>query len=160
MSDMDGQSGNSASQGSDPATARVDVQDPLPETSWLWRRIYVFTFSMISVSFIMYGLQSLYQMHDIESVYRITRYMIAVHAMLILFYMVAPSAEQIVKLIQAARIIRSGVPMSRSAVAETPEGGRTAVTTTSGLAPVPDPITPAPAPSPAADEDVAPRSQS
>lgn len=145
----------------DPATAvRVDVQDPLPETSWLWRRIYVFTFSMISVAFIMYGLQSLYQMQDIESVYRITRYMIAIHAMLILFYMVAPSAEQIVKLIQASRIIQSGVPMSRSAVAETPEGGRTAVVTTSGVVAAPEAPIPVPAPSPAAEVDAAPRSQS
>lgn len=152
--------GNSAQV--DPATAapRVDVQDPLPETSWLWRRIYVFTFSMISVAFIMYALQSLYVMHDTENVYRIGRYMIGIHAMLILFYMVAPSAEQIVKLIQASRIIQSGVPTSRSAVAETPEGGRTAVVTTSGVQPAPEAPVPAPAPSPAAEDDVAPRSKS
>lgn len=142
----------------DPATVRVDVQDPLPETSWLWRRIYVFTFSMISVAFIMYALQSLYQMNQAEAVYRIARYMIGVHAMLILFYMVAPSAEQIVKLIQASRIIMSGVPTMRSAVSESAEGGRTAVTTTSGV-PVPPealPVAPAAAPEP----DFAPRSQS
>lgn len=113
---------------------------------------------MISVAFIMYALQSLYVMKDNENVYRIGRYMIGIHAMLILFYMVAPSAEQIVKLIQAARIIRSGVPMSRSAVAETPEGGRTAVTTTSGVPVPPQALPTAPAPAPAAEEDYAPRS--
>ena len=156
MTDSTG-GGNSAQAGSDPATARVDVQDPLPETSWLWRRIYVFTFSMISVAFILYGLESLHGMRDAEAVYRITRYMIAVHAMLILFYMVAPSAEQIVKLIQAARIIRSGVSVSRSAVVETPEGGRTEVTTTAGAPTTPEPAPPAPA---EAEEDFAPRSKS
>jgi hypothetical protein len=150
--------GNTAQAGSDPATARVDVQDPLPETSWLWRRIYVFTFSMISVAFILYGLESLHGMREAEAVYRITRYMIAVHAMLILFYMVAPSAEQIVKLIQAARIIREGVPITRSAVVETPQGGRTEVTTTAGAVLTPEPVPVAPAPT-EEEQDYAPRSK-
>lgn len=156
MTDSTSGGSNSAQAGSDPATARVDVQDPLPETSWLWRRIYVFTFSMISVAFILYGLESLHGMRDAEAVYRITRYMIAVHAMLILFYMVAPSAEQIVKLIQAARIIRSGVTTTRSAVVETPEGGRTEVSTTTGASATPEP---SPAPPAPAEEDFAPRSR-
>lgn len=160
MTDSTSSGSNSAQTGGDPATVRVDVQDPLPETSWLWRRIYVFTFSMISVAFILYGLESLHGLRDAEAVYRITRYMIAIHAMLILFYMVAPSAEQIVKLIQAARIIRSGVPVSRSAVVETPEEGRTEVSSTTGISGHPRDRDEPPAPSPAAaEEDFAPRSR-
>jgi hypothetical protein len=158
MTDTTDSKGISAEVGADPATARVDVQDPLPETSWLWRRIYVFTFSMISVAFILYGLQSLHEMQNAEGVYRVSRYMIGIHAMLILFYMLAPSAEQIVKLIQASRIIMSGIPTSRSAVSESPTGARTAVVATTGVPIPPEALPTAPAAAP--EPDFAPRSQS
>jgi len=123
---------NSAAATSDPATSRVDVQDPLPETNWFWRRVYTFALSLISVAFIWFGLEALNSMREPDLVYRVTRYMIGVHVLLITFYMLAPSAEQIVKLIQAAKLLHAGVPMTRSAVIETPQGGRTEVTTTAG----------------------------
>jgi hypothetical protein len=123
---------NSAAATVDPATSRVDVQDPLPETNWFWRRVYTFALSLISVAFIWYGIEALYDLRQPDALYRITRYMIGVHVLLITFYMLAPSAEQIVKLIQAARLLQSGVTMRRSASVETPQGGRTEVTTTAG----------------------------
>lgn len=116
----------------DPATGRIDVQDPLPETNWFWRRVYTFVLSLVSVAFIWYGLEALNNMREAESVYRVTRYMIGVHVLLITYYMVAPSAEQIVKLVQAAKLLRAGVPITRSASIQTPQGGRAEVTTAAG----------------------------
>lgn len=155
MSDGDGTQ-NSAQQGSDPATARVDVQDPLPETNWFWRRVYTFALSLISIAIVIYGVQVLHELKDADNVYRVTRYMIGVHVLLITYYMLAPSAEQMVKLIQTAKLLGAGVPISRKAVVETPEGGRTEVTTTAGA---PTPPEPSPAPPAASEEDFAPRSR-
>ena len=138
---------NSAQSGDTPATARVDVQDPLPETDWFWRRTYTFVFTLISTAFIWYGLEALWNLKQPESIYFVTRYMIFVHVMLITYYMVAPSAEQIIKIVQAAKIIRSGIPMTRSASVET-EGTRTEVTTTAGTSEAPQ-AAPEPAPAPA-----------
>lgn len=135
MSDTD-QSGNRAETGGvDPATARVDVQDPLPEANWFWRRTYTFILSLVTLAFIWYGCEALYRLNRPDELYSITRYMIAILAMLITYYMVAPSAEQIVKLIQAARLLREGGVITRTATAVTPEGGRTQVTTTAGTGP-------------------------
>lgn len=150
---------NSAATTADPATARVDVQDPLPETNWFWRRVYTFVLSLISVGMIWYGLEAVTTAGDMDSVYRITRYMIGVHVLLITYYMVAPSAEQIVKLIQAAKLLQAGVPVTRRAVVETPQGGRTEVETTAGH---PDATTPrnrSPEPPQGDEEDFAPRSR-
>lgn len=130
MSDSD--TVNAAVMSEDPAKVRVDVQDPLPETNWFWRRVYTFALSLISVALIWYGFESLNAMRNADHVYRLARYMIGVHVMLITYYMLAPSAEQMVKLIQLARLLRSGVPITRSAVVEMPQGGRTEVTTTAG----------------------------
>lgn len=159
MSDTDTPA-NSAQASADPATARVDVQDPLPETNWFWRRVYTFALSLISVAFIWYGLEALNAMQDADAVYRVTRYMIGVHVLLITFYMLAPSAEQIVKLIQAAKLLQSGVTMRRTAAVETPQGGRTEVSTTAGTPIAPTPQNRSPAPPESDEEDAAPRSRS
>lgn len=126
---------------------RVDVQDPLPEPNWLWRRVYTFTLSMLSLAFIWYGAQAMLTLNRPVELYSITRYMIAILAMLILFYMIAPSAEQIVKMIQASRTLRSGVEMTRKASSESPDGTLTEVETTAGK------------PATVDEEDYAPRSQ-
>lgn len=146
-------SGNSAKTEGDPATVQLDVQDPLPETNWFWRRVYTFALSLISVSFIWYGLEALWGLHDAENIYRVTRYMIGVHVMLITYYMVAPSAEQIIKIIQSARIIRSGIPITRSATTQSP-GRRTEVKTTAGAPDSPETPQPAPAPPPSGIQDL------
>lgn len=135
MSDQD--TTNTVQVTANPATARVDVQDPLPETNWLWRRLFTFIFALISVVLITYALQSLHQMQDADKVYRMGRYMIGVHVLLMTYYMLAPSAEQMVKLIQSARLIREGATISRTAAVETPEGARTEVSTTAGPAATP-----------------------
>jgi len=150
------QAHNTASSG-DPVS-RVDVQDPLPENNWFWRRTYVFIMSIMSLAFIWYGVEALYALGQPDALYRITRYMIGILAMLIVFYMVAPSAEQIVKLIQAAKLLRENVQITRRASVETPEGGRTEVETTAGTA-LPT-AKPQAAPSaPEDEEDAAPRSK-
>lgn len=95
----------------DDTPHKIDPQDPLPETNWFWRRVYTFALSLISVAFIWYGLESLNAMQQPQHVFSITRYMVGVHVLLITFYMLAPSAEQIVKLVQAAKLLRAGVPL-------------------------------------------------
>lgn len=143
----------------DPATGapRLDIQDPLPETNWFWRRVYTFALSLISVAFIWFGLEALNQMREPSLVYSVTRYMIGVHVLLITFYMLAPSAEQMVKLIQATKLLHAGIPIRRRAVAETPQGGRTEIEATAGVVETPEAQNRAPEPP---ETDVAPRSRS
>lgn len=140
-------------------TVTVDVQDPLPEQDWFWRRTFSFGLSIACIGFIWYGIEALWDLRQPEAIYRVTRYMIGVLAMVILFYMVAPSAEQIVKLIQAAKTLRAGVPMTRTARVETPSGTVQTQSTAGVAGDTPEVPEAPPAPSPAAEEDVAPRSR-
>lgn len=150
-------SDNSATSTDDPATAQVDVQDPLPETNWFWRRVYTFVLSLVSIGMVWYGLVALHSMNQPDAIYRVTRYMIGVHVLLVTYYMVAPSAEQIVKIVQAAKLLRAGVPITRRATVSTAQGQRTEVETTAGYPEEPER---APAASQADEEDFAPRSRS
>ena len=144
---------NSAEMTDDPAASRVDVQDPLPETNWLWRRVYTFVLSLISVYFIYDGIEKLHQLGQPAFIYSMTRYMVGVLVLLITYYMIAPSAEQLTKLIQSSKILQSGVTINRTATAQTPEGGSTSAQTTAGIPAAPE------APETAPEEDVAPRSK-
>lgn len=129
----------------DPVAPRVDVQDPLPETDWFWRRTYTFVLTLVTLAMIWYGVETLWALKQPEYLYRVTRYLIGVLVMLITYYMVAPSAEQIIKIIQSAKLLRAGIPITRSAAIETPQGGRAEVTTTAGK-PTPDPAPAVPVP--------------
>lgn len=136
---------NSATVGDGTAAPRVDVQDPLPETDWFWRRTYTFTLTLVSLAMLWYVIETLWALKQAESLYRIGRYLIGVIVMLVTYYMVAPSAEQIIKIIQSAKLLRAGIPITRSASVETPQGGRAEVKTTAG-SPQPDPAPVVPVP--------------
>ncbi len=146
-----------------PATRILgDPQDPLPEANWLWRR--VFTFACLAAAFIVaIGLaialnrivgnivQRIDSM-DARNVAQIT--VVAINAILRMFtlmfyvviviatyYFIAPSAEQITKMIQTAGLLKHGVQIATRAVAATPER-REETAATIGLPPV-APVPPA-----------------
>lgn len=116
--------------------ALPDPQDPLPEASWLWRR--VFTFVALVLAFgVVIGLSfavnrivgnivgridsmdarnvaqiTVVALHVIERMFRMMFYTVLV---VVTYYMVAPSAEQITKMIQTARLLRGGVTIASQA---------------------------------------------
>ena len=141
---------NSAST-TDPTSA-VDVQDPLPESDWRWRRAYTYITTILVLAGIAWCLDGLHSAKDADALLKIGLRLIWLVGLVVTFYMVAPSAEQIARIIQAASILKSGASITRTARAETADGGKTEVTTTAG--------TPASATAaPADEEDFAPRSR-
>lgn len=150
--------GNSAST-TDPTSA-VDVQDPLPESDWLWRRVYTYVSSMLILLGIAWTLYGLDKAGEGAGLLEMGVRLCWLLALVITFYMVAPSAEQIARIIQAASILKSGASITRTATATTTDGAQTSVTTSAGTpaAPVaPDAPQPAPA---GEEEDFAPRGRS
>lgn len=160
----------------------TDPQDPLPEANWLWRR--VFTFACLAAAFliavglsialnrIVGNIVGRLDTMDARNVAQIT--VVAINAILRMFtlmfyvviiistyYFIAPSAEQITKMIQTARLLRDGVQIASRAKAETPEGRREETQATIGRPPQPvvPPATPAPEVASDDEEDFAPRSR-
>lgn len=163
----------------DETTPRIltDPQDPLPEANWLWRR--VFTFVTIGLAFVIaIGLAvavnrivgnvvGRLDTMDARNVAQIT--VVALNVILkmftlmfyvviaaILFYMIAPSAEQITKMIQTAGLLKHGVQIATRAKAETPSGQKEETAATIGLPPQPA-VPPPAAPEATSEEDFAPR---
>lgn len=163
----------------DETTNRVlsDPQDPLPEANWLWRR--VFTFVALACAFgILIGLGyatnrivgNIVGRLDSMDAANVTQITIAALDVLremfkmmwitvlvvVTYYMVAPSAEQITKVIQTARLLQGGVQIASRARVSTPEREEE---TTATVGVPPQPTVPAAEVASAEDEqDFAPRS--
>lgn len=103
----------------------IDPQDPLPEASWFWRRVFVFSVTaavlfLVNGAMLRLGAAALLQPErGITALLSLSKTLLYLVAMLVLFYMVAPSAEQIVKMLQTARLYRAGVQF---AATSTPAG--------------------------------------
>lgn len=93
-------------------TIIVDPQDPLPEPTWGWRRFYVYVVTVVILVLVWLGVTRLAEaaMMDpslgIAALLDAVKWLIASLICVITYYLIAPSAEQIVKMIQAARIKR------------------------------------------------------
>lgn len=141
---------------SDQVTSTTtDIQDPLPEANWLWRRVFVFI-AMAFIFAIMIGLAiatnrivgnvvgRIDTMNSVAVAEIAKQALVAILTMFrlmfwalmvtITYYMVAPSAEQITKMLQTAGLLKAGVQIA-GRVVETPD--KREVATTAGLPPQP-----------------------
>lgn len=155
----------------------LDVQDPLPESNWLWRRVFVFV-AMIAVLGLMIGLAvatnrmignvvDRIDTMDARSVAEIAREALVViqtmfermfWALLVIvtYYMVAPSAEQVVKMMQTAGLLKAGVQIAQRSV-ETPDRREVASTATLAGKPLDPPaVTPPAAPTETLPDEMPP----
>lgn len=93
----------------------IDPQDPLPEPTWLWRRLYVYAVTIVILALVWVGVHQLAEVASMEpqqgiaALLRAVQWLIAALICVITYYLVAPSAEQIVKMIQAARLQRTKI---------------------------------------------------
>lgn len=84
--------------------AAVDVQDPLPESNFFYRRWFSYFLVVVNVLALGY---IIHKMQEPESL-RTALYVVgAIHWFTITYYMIAPSAEQLARIIEAARIAKT-----------------------------------------------------
>ena len=139
------------------APATVDIQDPLPEANWFWRRVFVFLVTL-ALLYMVWGAMDrlaaaamLQPRLGIPALLTLGKWLTALAGMVVTYYMVAPSAEQITKMLQTAGLLKAGVQIAQRTV-ETPERKETVATVATPPAPVVPPATAH------EDEDFAPTS--
>lgn len=121
----------------------LDAQDPLPEANWLWRRVFVFLVTCAILWMVWGGIDRLAASamlrpeQGIPALLTAVKWLIAMAGIMVTYYMIAPSAEQIVKMLQTAGLLKAGVQIAQRTV-ETPERKETAAT----VALPPQPVTP------------------
>lgn len=104
----------------------ADPQDPLPESAFLYRRIFSY-----GISICLIGLLALtvWRIDGADELRRVALYLCVLLFVVVTYYMLAPSAEQVVKMMQTAKLFLNGVRVRQTASAETPQGRATSSTT-------------------------------
>lgn len=148
-----------------PPTA--DPQDPLPESSWFWRRVFVFLFGLIAVIGVAVVLWMLFTLGNatlelvaklsgprdvraldqsfeavgavILALYKLGSWSMIVLLVGHILYLIAPSAEQAAKMMATVSAWRGGISTSTTSRATGPEGTAETTTTTGKAAPGPAP---------------------
>ena len=88
--------------GAETERRMIDPQDPLPEPKFTYRRIFSYGVSLALLAIL--GL-IVWRIDDGDALRQLALYLCVLLFFVITYYMVAPSAEQIVKLIQSARVL-------------------------------------------------------
>lgn len=102
----------------DQAPVVVDAQDPLPESNFFWRRLFSFIFMAVILVFIWFFVDTIGDVARLRSetaiagLVSIVKWLVVLLGMALMFYMLAPSAEQLARIIQTAKSWRSGVPIT------------------------------------------------
>lgn len=123
----------------------TDIQDPLPEANWLWRRIFIFGVTTAVIYLVYLSVDRLGTVAvvrpdiGIAAFVSIVKLLVITIDVLVTYYMVAPSAEQITKMMQTAGLLKSGVQIA-SRVVETPFRRETAQTVAQPPQPVSPPV--------------------
>lgn len=120
-----------------PPTA--DPQDPLPESNWLWRRLLAFMIvGVIGWQQVMAG-NRIARWGDkgahekaIDALLDMTHWHISALGGLLILYMIAPSAEQVAKILSTLSAWKSGISTTSTSRAVAPDGSMAEATTSAG----------------------------
>lgn len=81
--------------------------DPLPEPQFLYRRITTWVVSLIILAIIAWNVTSLHDLGAIWGIVDVTYWLIILLGIVLTYYLIAPSAEQIVKFVQLGGIFKA-----------------------------------------------------
>lgn len=132
MSDASTAIDASVSAGPPPS---ADPQDPMPEGRWLFRRILTFAITAVVLAILCYIARAVHDLGAtqpaaaLDALYGMFRLMVWLLGLVLTYYLVAPSAEQITKLVQVGAALRSGVVFASAAKARSAEGESSASST-------------------------------
>lgn len=103
----------------------ADPQDPLPESNWLWRRMLSFGIVIfIAVELHLAGnrIARVGGEHSADALLALSKWLIAAWLITVLLYMIAPSAEQVVKMLAMLSAWKNNIATSVTSRIATREG--------------------------------------
>jgi hypothetical protein len=112
----------------------VKNHDPLPESSWFWRRVLVFGLCTIGVIGIWIMVQTMVNLASNQPTLIVGAFVKIIGWLLVLvwfamtYYLIAPSAEQVVKMVNLAGMLKGGASWITTATAAGSDGGQATTT--------------------------------
>jgi hypothetical protein len=116
----------------------VDPQNPLPEASFMWRRIFAAAISANALVFVWFAAAWLVGGEQWQYLYGLTKLLIFGAGLILTYYFIAPSAAELTNMIQSASIIKHSVSLASLAAGSPQNGPETGQGARFGASPAPD----------------------
>lgn len=87
----------------------IDPQNPLPEKSFFWRRIFTIAITLNTIVFSWVVSGWFYAAGDLDKLYGVTKILLYGDGAVLLMYFVAPSASEITNMIATASIWKKSI---------------------------------------------------
>lgn len=96
----------------------LDAQDPLPESGFLYRRVTVWVVSITILALLWFNVHALRALEHGDGLVEISKWLIVLLALILTYYLIAPSAEHIVRMVQTVGAWKSGIATSAATAAK------------------------------------------
>jgi hypothetical protein len=111
----------------------MDAQDPLPESGFLYRRITVWVVGLIILGLLWFNVHALRELEHGDGLVEISKWLIVLLALVLTYYLIAPSAEHIVRIFQTVSAWKAGIATSVTTATRSAAGATTSSKTVTGL---------------------------
>jgi hypothetical protein len=128
-----------AAQAAPPQTATADPQDPLPESNWFWRRLFVGVICAALLALVWYRTEVIGQAAldgkegAVDGLVSLLKLSLYLTGLVIMLYLIAPSAEQAGKWLATISAWKSGVSTTSTSKATAADGSKAEATTSAGM---------------------------
>ena len=112
--------------------ADLDAQDPLPESGFLYRRITVWVVCIAILGLLWFNVHALRALEHGDGLVEISKWLIVLIGLILTYYLIAPSAEHIVRMVQTVGAWKSGIATSVTTATKSVTGATTATKTVVG----------------------------
>lgn len=134
-----------AATASPPQTAVADPQDPLPESNWFWRRVFVGVICAALLALVWYRTEVIGQAAlsgkagAVDGLVDLLKLSLYLTGLVIMLYLIAPSAEQAGKWLATISAWKGGVSTTSTSKATASDGSTAQATTSAGPSAAPKP---------------------
>jgi hypothetical protein len=97
------------------ATITLDPQNPLPEGSFVWRRVLTFLVAVVLLGLDWYLAAKLHNLGRSDDLLTFAKWNIALNGLVLTYYFVAPSASELTNMIQTASIFKHSISAATAA---------------------------------------------
>lgn len=114
--------------------ADIDAQDPLPESGFLYRRITVWVVCITILALLWFNVHALRQLQHGDGLVEISKWLIVLIGLILTYYLIAPSAEHIVRIFQTVSAWKAGIATSVTTATKSVAGATTSSKVVTGPA--------------------------
>jgi hypothetical protein len=132
----------------------VETHDPIPESNWLWRRVFVFALCTVICIGIWVMVITMVNLAGgnpsliVGAFVKIIGWLLLLVWFAMTYYIVGTSGEQVVKIVQTAGLFKSGITQAVTQTATSADGSQAVAHSVTGPAAVTQPVATVPPESP------------